>query len=46
MRYDPATGKVEVLLKDLYFGNGVALSAKEDFVLVNGPTATASPATG
>ncbi|BCD83810.1 hypothetical protein PSm6_02170 [Pseudomonas solani] len=35
IRYDPATGKVEVLLKDLYFGNGVALSAKEDFVLVN-----------
>ncbi len=35
LRYDPATGKTEVLLKDLYFANGVALSAKEDFVLVN-----------
>ncbi len=35
LRYDPATGKTEVLLKDLYFANGVALSAGEDFVLVN-----------
>ncbi len=35
LRYDPATGKAEVLLKDLYFANGVALSANEDFVLVN-----------
>ena len=35
MKYDPATGKVAVLLKDLYFANGVALSAQEDFVLVN-----------
>ncbi|BAU75400.1 SMP-30/gluconolactonase/LRE family protein [Metapseudomonas furukawaii] len=35
LRYDPASGKTEVLLKDLYFANGVALSAKEDFVLVN-----------
>jgi sugar lactone lactonase YvrE len=35
MKYDPATGKVAVLLKGLYFANGVALSAREDFVLVN-----------
>lgn len=35
LRYDPATGKTETLLKDLYFGNGVALSKNEDFVLVN-----------
>jgi len=35
MRHDPATGKTEVLLKDLYFANGVALSANEDFVLLN-----------
>ena len=35
MVFDPASGKTEVLLKDLYFANGVALSANEDFVLVN-----------
>ncbi|MDD0844195.1 SMP-30/gluconolactonase/LRE family protein [Pseudomonas sp. Gutcm_11s] len=35
MVFDPASGKTEVLLKDLYFGNGVALSQNEDFVLVN-----------
>lgn len=35
LRYDPATGKNETLLKDLYFANGVALSQNEDFVLVN-----------
>ncbi|MDT4792428.1 Strictosidine synthase [compost metagenome] len=35
MRFDPLSGKTEVLLKDLYFANGVALSANEDFVLVN-----------
>ena len=35
LRYDPATGKTETLLKDLYFANGVALSQNEDFVLVN-----------
>jgi sugar lactone lactonase YvrE len=34
MSYDPATGQVKVLMKDLYFANGVALSAQEDFVLV------------
>ena len=31
--FDPVTGKTEVLLDGLYFANGVALSAKEDFVL-------------
>ncbi|QRY78873.1 SMP-30/gluconolactonase/LRE family protein [Pseudomonas sp. PDNC002] len=35
LRYDPATGKTETLLKELYFANGVALSQNEDFVLVN-----------
>jgi len=35
MRYDPATGKVKVLISGLCFANGVALSQKEDFVLVN-----------
>ena len=35
MVFDPASGKTEVLLKDLYFANGVALSRDEDFVLVN-----------
>lgn len=35
LRYDPATGKTETLLKDLYFANGIALSQNEDFVLVN-----------
>lgn len=35
LAYDPATGQTRVLLKDLYFANGVALSAAEDFVLVN-----------
>jgi len=35
MSYDPATGQVKVLLKSLYFANGVALSQQEDFVLVN-----------
>jgi sugar lactone lactonase YvrE len=35
LRYDPASGKAEVILRDLYFANGVALSQKEDFVLVN-----------
>ncbi|KPK88066.1 MAG: gluconolactonase [Deltaproteobacteria bacterium SM23_61] len=35
MSYDPVTGQVKVLLKGLYFANGVALSAQEDFVLVN-----------
>jgi sugar lactone lactonase YvrE len=34
MSYSPADGKVTVLLKGLYFANGVALSKNEDFVLV------------
>ncbi|MGH8493841.1 MAG: SMP-30/gluconolactonase/LRE family protein [Moraxellaceae bacterium] len=32
--YDPATGKAELLLKDLYFANGVALSMNEDALFV------------
>jgi sugar lactone lactonase YvrE len=35
LRYDPATRRTTVLLRDLYFANGVALSRGEDFVLVN-----------
>jgi sugar lactone lactonase YvrE len=35
LRYNPATGKVDVLLDSLYFANGIALSQNEDFVLVN-----------
>ena len=35
MRYEPSTGQVKVLLKNLYFANGVALSPQEDFVLIN-----------
>ncbi|MDD9303255.1 MAG: strictosidine synthase family protein [Desulfobacter sp.] len=35
LSYDPATGRVKVLLKSLYFANGVALSEQEDFVLIN-----------
>ncbi|MFC6647904.1 SMP-30/gluconolactonase/LRE family protein [Paenibacillus rhizoplanae] len=34
LKYDPQTKQTTVLLKDLYFANGVALSADEDFVLV------------
>ncbi len=35
LAYDPATGETRTLLDGLYFANGVALSANEDFVLVN-----------
>ncbi len=35
IRYEPASGEVETLLKDLYFANGVAVSEDEDYVLVN-----------
>ncbi|MGC6535273.1 MAG: SMP-30/gluconolactonase/LRE family protein [Parvibaculales bacterium] len=35
MVFDPADGSLQVLLDGLYFANGVALSAAEDFVLVN-----------
>lgn len=33
--YHPDTGKTELLLKDLYFANGVAVSPDDAFVLVN-----------
>ena len=33
--YDPSTDTVDLLLDGLQFANGVALSQKEDFVLVN-----------
>lgn len=35
LAYEPATQKVRVLLKDLYFANGVAVSPDQSFVLVN-----------
>ncbi|VEN72611.1 conserved hypothetical protein [Candidatus Desulfarcum epimagneticum] len=35
LAWDPASGQTRVLLRDLYFANGVALSPGEDFVLVN-----------
>lgn len=35
LRYDPFTRNTVVLLRDLYFSNGVALSRNEDFVLIN-----------
>lgn len=35
LSYDPDTGRVRVLLEDLYFANGVALSQNQDFVLIN-----------
>jgi len=35
LSYDPRTKETRVLLRDLYFANGVALSKNEDFVVVN-----------
>ncbi|MGG2397383.1 SMP-30/gluconolactonase/LRE family protein [Pseudomonas sp. SH1-B] len=35
LSYEPSSGETRVLLDGLYFANGVALSANEDFVLVN-----------
>ena len=35
LAYDPATKQTYTLLKDLYFANGVAVSADQSFVLVN-----------
>lgn len=35
LSYNPATQATDTLLSDLQFANGVALSANEDFVLVN-----------
>lgn len=35
LRHDPATGKTEVLLRDMYFANGVAVSPDGDYLLVN-----------
>ena len=35
LRYDPASGRTEVLRRGLFFANGVALSADESFVLVS-----------
>jgi sugar lactone lactonase YvrE len=33
-RYDPRTGQAEVLARGLWFANGAALSAEEDFLVV------------
>ncbi|WP_299072745.1 SMP-30/gluconolactonase/LRE family protein [uncultured Paraglaciecola sp.] len=35
LSYNPKTRQTKLLLKDLYFANGVALSQQQDFVLVN-----------
>ena len=35
LSWSPVDGQTRVLLKDLYFANGVALSENEDFVLIN-----------
>jgi sugar lactone lactonase YvrE len=35
LSYNPDNGQINVLLSDLYFANGVALSQQEDFLLVN-----------
>lgn len=35
LKYDPRTKETNVLLNGLYFPNGVALSQREDFVLIN-----------
>ncbi|TGN38279.1 SMP-30/gluconolactonase/LRE family protein [Marinobacter confluentis] len=35
LRYDPATGKTEVLLRNLYFANGVAVSPDGEYLLMN-----------
>ena len=35
LRYDPASRRTEVVLRGLYFANGVALSPDQAFVLVN-----------
>ena len=35
LRYSPKTGKAEVLLANLHFANGVAVSPAGDYVLVN-----------
>ncbi|PIA56804.1 hypothetical protein AQUCO_00700867v1 [Aquilegia coerulea] len=33
LSFDPSTKQTQVLVKDLYFANGVALSPKQDFVI-------------
>ncbi|EPG75086.1 strictosidine synthase [Leptospira fainei serovar Hurstbridge str. BUT 6] len=35
LKYDPRTKKTTVLLKEIFFANGVALSKNEDFVVLN-----------
>ena len=40
LRYDPRTGRVEVVLDHLMFANGVALGPDDGFVLVNETLAT------
>jgi sugar lactone lactonase YvrE len=35
LSYDPKTGQTKVLLRELYFANGVAVSPDQSFVLIN-----------
>lgn len=35
MVYDPTTGKTDMLVDELFFANGIAVSPKQDFVLCN-----------
>ncbi|PAV25431.1 gluconolactonase [Tamilnaduibacter salinus] len=35
LRYDPATGRTDVLMHNLYFANGVAVAPAGDYLLVN-----------
>lgn len=35
LRYNPETKTTDLLLKDLYFANGVALSSNENFLIIN-----------
>ena len=35
LRYDPTSGETEVLIPDLHFANGVAISPEGDYLLVN-----------
>lgn len=34
LNFDPVTGRTTVLMKDLAFANGIALSPREDFLVV------------
>jgi len=38
LAYDPASGRTDVLLRDLHFPNGVAVGPQDDYLLVNETT--------